>query len=146
MGVCFSYYTLMTIPMMLSVMLLSMLMIFLFIVSLIRFNGQIELASELECNLRDTVDWGRTQPVKFDRCNNTGAIDFKIDRPVLKENISFKVMPFSTKLGWGSYMISFAKTASKKCQITHKKRVCRTAGPSLASSLEPLVHYVKYIF
>ena len=89
------------------------------------------MASELECNLRDTVDWGRTQPVKFDRCNNTGAIDFKIDRPVLKENISyvifchgtiiqnisFKVMPFSTKLGWGSYMISFAKTASKRIGV-----------------------------
>ena len=63
------------------------------------------------------MDWGRTQPVKFDRCNNTGAIDFKIDRPVLKENISFKVMPFSTKLGWGSYMISFAKTASKRIGV-----------------------------
>ena len=63
------------------------------------------------------MDWGRTQPVKFDRCNNTGAIDFKIDRPVLKENISFKVMPFSTKLGWGSYRISFAKTASKKIGV-----------------------------
>ena len=45
---------------------------------------QLELASELESDLRDTVDWGRkwldfnagkTQLVLFDRANNTGAID-----------------------------------------------------------------------
>ena len=46
---------------------------------------QLELASELESDLRDTVDWGRkwlinfnagkTQLVWFDRSNNTGAID-----------------------------------------------------------------------
>ena len=46
---------------------------------------QLELASELESDLRETVDWGRkwlvdfnarkTQLVSFDRSNNTGAID-----------------------------------------------------------------------
>ena len=45
---------------------------------------QLELASELESNLGDTVDWGRkwlfdfnvgkTQLVLFDRSSNTGAI------------------------------------------------------------------------
>ena len=46
---------------------------------------QLELASKLESDLRDTLDWGRkwivdfnagkTQLVSFDRSNNTRAID-----------------------------------------------------------------------
>ena len=56
---------------------------------------QLELASELESDLRDTVDWGRkwlvdfnagkTQLVLFDWSNNTGAIDVKIGGSVLEE-------------------------------------------------------------
>ena len=47
---------------------------------------QLEMASELESGLRDTVDWGRkwlvdfnagkTQLVSFNHLKNTGAIDF----------------------------------------------------------------------
>ena len=50
---------------------------------------QLELASELESDLRFTVDWGRkwlvdfnagkTQLVSFDRSKNTGAIDVRMD-------------------------------------------------------------------
>ena len=50
---------------------------------------QLELASELESDLRDTVDWGRkwlvdfnagkTQVVSFDRSKDNGAIDVKMD-------------------------------------------------------------------
>ena len=49
---------------------------------------QLELASELESGLRDTVDWGmkwlvdfnagKTLLVWFDRSNNTSAIDVKV--------------------------------------------------------------------
>ena len=46
---------------------------------------QLELASELESDLRDTVDWGKKWLVDF-----------------------------SSKLGWGSYIIFIAKTGSKK--------------------------------
>ena len=56
---------------------------------------QLELASELESDLRDTVDcgkkWlvdfnaGKTQLVSFDRSNNTGFIDVKMDVSVLEE-------------------------------------------------------------
>ena len=40
----------------------------------------------------------------------------KIDRSVLEEKSSFKILGliFSSKLDWGSYIISIAKTASKK--------------------------------
>ena len=74
---------------------------------------QLEVASELESDLRGTVDWGRkwlvdfnsgkTQLVSFDRSNNTGAIDFKMDGSVL-EGKSYKMLglTFCSKLHWGS--------------------------------------------
>ena len=154
------------------------------------------MASELESDLRDTVDWGRkwlvdfnagnTQLVSFDQSKNTGAIDVKMDGSVLEEKTSFKMLglTFSSKLDWGSYIVSIAKTASKKigafirsmqflspevalylykstirpcmkycchflagapsCYLELldklQKRICRTVGPSLAASLEPLGH------
>ena len=57
---------------------------------------------------------GETQLVSFDLSNNTGAIDVKMDGPVLEEKSSFKMLglTFSSKLDWGSYIISIAKTAS----------------------------------
>ena len=87
---------------------------------------QLELAYELESDLRDTVDrrrkWlvnfkaGKTQLVSFYRSNNTVAIDVKVDGPVLKEKSSFKILglTFSPKLDLSSYIASIAKTASRK--------------------------------
>ena len=153
------------------------------------------MASELESDLRATVDWsrkwlvdsniGKTQLVSFDWSNNTGAIDMKMDGSVLDEKSSFKMLGLtSSKLDWGSYIISIAKTASKKigalicsmnflspevalylyksticpymkycCHIwagvpscylelldKQQKRICRTLGPSLTVSYEPLAH------
>ena len=84
---------------------------------------QLELASELESDLRDTVDWGRkwlvdfivgkTQLVSFDPSNNTGANDVKMDESILEEKSSFKmlVLSFTSKF---CYIMSVAKTASKK--------------------------------
>ena len=59
---------------------------------------------------------GKTQMVLFDWSNNTGSIDVKMDGSVLEEKSSFKMLglTFSSKLDWGSYIISIAKTASKK--------------------------------
>ena len=109
-----------------------------------------------------------------------------MDWSVLEEKLSFKMLglTFSSKLDWGSYIISIAKTASKKigalirsmeflspevalylCKTTIQpcmeycchvwagapscylellnklqKWICRTVGPSLFASLEPLAH------
>ena len=69
---------------------------------------QLELASELEYNLLDTVGWGRkwlvnfnaekTQLVLFGWSKKSGTIDVKIDSSVLEEKYSFKVsgLPFSS--------------------------------------------------
>ena len=142
------------------------------------------------------MDWGRkwlvdfnagkTQLVSFDRSKNIGAIDLKTDGSVLEEKTSFKMLEltFSSKLDWGSYIVSIAKTAFKKigalirsmkflspevalciykstirpcmkyyCHVRAvapscylelldklQQRICRTVGPSLAASLEPLAH------
>ena len=87
------------------------------------------MASELESDLRDTVDWGRkwlvdfnagkTQLVSFDRSNNTGGIDVKMDGSALGGKSSFETLglTFSSKLDWGPYIISIAKTASKKTGV-----------------------------
>ena len=141
------------------------------------------------------MDWGRkglvdfnagkTELVSFDRSNN-GSIDVKMNGSVLEEKSSFKMLAltFSSEFDWNSYIISIAKTASKKigalirsmkflspevarylykstirpcmeycCHVWAaapscylemldklQKRICRTVGPSLAASLEPLAH------
>ena len=87
---------------------------------------QLELASQLESDLRDTMDWGmkwlvdfnagKTQLVSFDRSNNNGSIDGKMGGAILDEKSSFKMLglTFSSKFDWGSYIISIVKNASKK--------------------------------
>ena len=123
------YYTLMlmTFLMMLSAILLSILMILLSKCNQASDQWkQLELASEHESDLWDTVAWGKkwlvnfnagkTQLVSLERSNNTGTIDAKIDGSALEEKPSFKILglTFSSKLDWGSYIISIAKTAPKK--------------------------------
>ena len=87
---------------------------------------QLELAPELKSDLRNTVDWGKkrlvdfnagkTQLVSFDRSNNNDSIDVKMNGSVLEEKSSFKMpeLTFSSKMDWGSYIMSIAETASKK--------------------------------
>ena len=61
---------------------------------------------------------GKTQLVSFDWSNNTGAIDVKMNRSLLEENSSFKMLhlTFSSKLDWSSYITSIAKTAPRKLE------------------------------
>ena len=84
------------------------------------------VASELESDIKETVDWGqkwlvnfnagKTQLVLFDRFQNSGAIHVKMNGSVFEEQSSFKMLglTFSSKLDWGSYITSIAKTGSKK--------------------------------
>ena len=77
----FFYYTLMTFLMMLSVILLSMLMILI----------HETLWTGAENRLAD-FNAGKTPLILFDRSCNTGAIDVKMDRSVLGEKSSFKML------------------------------------------------------
>ena len=122
----------------------------------------------------------------FDQSNNNSSTDVKVDGSVLEEKSYFRMLGlnFSSKLDWGSYITSIAKTASKKigalirsmkflspevvqvvlylykstihpcmeyiwagapsCHLEMldklQKQICKTVGPSLAASLEPLAH------
>ena len=113
----------------LSAILLSMLMRLLSILSVIRHlicRNNWSWLLKLNLKLRDTVDWGKkwlhdfnvekTQMISFDRSNNTGTIDVKTNGFILEEKSSFKMLglTFSSKLDWGSYIVSISKTAFKK--------------------------------
>ena len=121
---------------------------------------QLELASELESDLRDTVDWGRkwlvdfnagkTQLVLFDQSKNTGAIDVKMDGSVLEDKTSFKMLglTFSSKLDWDCYIVSIAKTASKK--IGALIRSMKFLSPEVAlylykSTIWPCMEYCCHV-
>ena len=122
---------------------------------------QLELATELESDLRDTVDrgskWlvdfnaGKTQLVSFDRPKSTGAIDVKMNGSVLEEKASFKMLDltFSSKLDWSSYIVSIAKTASKK--IGALIRPVKFLSPEVAlyfykSTIQPCMEYCCHVW
>ena len=58
------------------------------------------------------------QLVSFDRSNNIGSIDVKMDGLVLLEKSSFKMLELTlySKLDRSTYIISIAKTGSKKIE------------------------------
>ena len=140
------------------------------------------MASELESDLRDTVDWGRkllvdfnsgkTQLVSFDRSKKTGAVDVKMDGSVLEEKkhllrcwcwlslASKKIGALIRSMKFLSPEVAlylyqsiirpcmeycchvWAGAPSCYLELLDKlqKRICRTVGPSLAASLEPLAY------
>ena len=122
---------------------------------------QIELASELESYLRDTVHWGKkwlvdlnageTQLVSFDESNNKGSIDVKMGGSILEEKSLFKMLglTFSNKLDWGSYIISIAKIASKKIgALIHSMKFL---SPEVAlylykSTIRPCMEYCCHVW
>ena len=119
------------------------------------------MTSELESDLRDTVDWGRkwlvdfnagkTQLVLFDWSKNTGAIDLKMDGSILEEKTSFILLglTFSSKLDWGSYIVSPAKTASKKIGALIRSMKFLSAEVALylyKSTIRPCMEYCCHVW
>ena len=119
------------------------------------------MASELESDIRDTADWGKkwlfdfnagkTQLVSFDRSNNNGSIDVKMDGSVLEEKSSFKMLglTFSSKLDWGSYIVSIAKTASKKIGALIRSMKFLSTGVALylyKSTIRPCMEYCCHVW
>ena len=90
---------------------------------------QLELTSELELDLRHTVDWdkkwlvdfnaGKTELASFDQSNNNGSIDVKMNGSVLEEKSSFRMLglTFSSKLDWGSYISLLPKLPPRKLEL-----------------------------
>ena len=107
------------------------------------------------------MDWGRkwlfdfnsgkTQLVLLDQSSNTGAIDVKMDGSVLEEESSFKTLglSFSSKSNWGSYIISIAKTDSKK--IGALSRSTKFLSPDVSlylykSTIQPCMEYCCHVW
>ena len=107
------------------------------------------------------MDWGRkllvdfntgkAQLAPFDQSDNTGAIDMKMDVSVLEEKLSFKMLGliFSSKLDWDSYIITIAKTASKKIgALIHSMKFL---SPEVAfylykSTIQPCIEYCCHVW
>ena len=82
----------------------------------------------------------------FDRSNNNGSIDVKMDESVLEEKASFKMLEliFSSKLDLGSYIISLSLFLSLSLSLslsipisinlpyTHVWNTVVTSGPLMA--------------
>ena len=107
------------------------------------------------------MDWGRkwlvdfnagkTKLVSFDQPNNNGSIDAKMDGSVLEEKSSFKILglTFCSKLNWGSYIISIAKTASKKIEALNCSM--KFFSPEVAlylykSTIRPCIEYCCHVW
>ena len=92
---------------------------------------------------------GKTQLASFDWSNNNGSIDVKIDGSVLEEKSSFKMLGLtSSKLDWGSYIISIAKTASKKIGAlirSIKFFLLRLLCISINLPVQPCMEYCCYV-
>ena len=94
---------------------------------------------------------GKTQLVSFDWSNNNGSIDVKMSGSILEEKSSFKMLglTFSSKLDWGSYIISIAKTASKKIgALIHSMKFL---SPEVAlylykSTIRPFMEYCCHVW
>ena len=94
---------------------------------------------------------GKTQLVSFDGSNNNGSIDVKMDGSVLEEKSSFKMLSltFSSKLDWGSHVISIAKTGSKK--IGALIRSMKFLSPEVVlylykSTIRPCMEYCCHVW
>ena len=113
------------------------------------------MASELESDLQNTVEWGKkwfvdfnarkSQLVSFDWSSSTSSIDVKMDGSVLEEKSYFKMprLIFSTKLDWGSYIISIANSASKKIGASSRS-MCISPEVALylyKSTIHPCIEY-----
>ena len=94
---------------------------------------------------------GKTQLVSFERSNNNGSIDVKMDGSVLEEKSSFKILglTFSSKLDRGSYITSIAKTTSKN--IGALIRSMKFVSPEVAlylykSTIRPCMEYCCHVW
>ena len=91
---------------------------------------------------------GKTQLVSFDWSNNNGSIDVKMYGPALEKKSSFKMVwfTFSSKMNWGSYIISIAKNTCKK--IGALIRSMKFLSPEVALYLykSPMPSCMEYCF
>ena len=94
---------------------------------------------------------GKTQLISCDRSNSNGSIDVKMGGFIFEEKSLFKMLglTFSSKLDWGSYIISIAETASKKIGVLI--RSMKFLSPEVAlylfkSTIRPCMEYCCHVW
>ena len=89
---------------------------------------------------------GKTQLVSFLWSNKTGSNDVKMDGSVLDEKSSFKMLglTFSANLDWGPYIISIAKSASKKTGALIPSMKFLSHGVALYLCKSTICPYMEY--
>ena len=86
-----------------------------------------------------------------DLINNNSSIDVKIGGSVIGEKSSLKMLAltFSSKLDWGSYIVSIAKTASKKIGALIRSMKFLSTGVALylyKSTIRPCMEYCCHVW
>ena len=117
---------------------------------------QLELASDLEFDLRKILNWdrkwsdnynaGKIKLVLYYLSNSTSAIDMRIDGCVLEENSSFKIfgLSSSSKLDWRSSIVFVAKTDTKKIGALIHAMKFHSPEVALYLCKSTLRSYMKY--
>ena len=141
-----SCYTSMTFLTMLSVILLSMLMILLSILSVIRhlICGN-NLNWLLNLNLIYETLWTGVKSGLL--ISMLGKISwFRLTSPITMVLWSFKMLglTFSSKLNWGFYIISIAKTASKKIAALIRSMKCLSPEVALYLYRSAICSFMEY--
>ena len=93
------------------------------------------------------INWFRLT----DLINNNSSIDVKIGGSVIGEKSSLKMLglTFSSKLDWGSYIVSIAKTASKKIGALIRSMKFLSTGVALylyKSTIRPCMEYCCHVW
>ena len=90
---------------------------------------------------------GKIQLILFDQFNNTLAINMKMDESFLEEKSSFKILglTFSSKIDWGSHIVSIAKTTSKKIGALKKFLSPEVALYLYKSTIWPCMEYCCHV-
>ena len=138
----FSCYTLMTFLTMLSVILLSMLMILLSVLSVIRhliFDNSLNLLL-----IYETLWTGVKSGLLI---SMLGKISwFRLTSPITMVLWSFKMLGLtvSSKLNWGFYIISIAKTASKKIAALIRSMKCLSPEVALYLYRSAICSFMEY--
>ena len=89
---------------------------------------------------------GKTQLISFDWSNNTGSIDVKMDGSVLESSFKMLGLTFSSKLDWGSYIISIAKTKIVVLICSMKFRSPEVALYLYKSTMHPFMEYCCHVW
>ena len=122
---------------------------------------KIEMAADLEADLRSVTEWGerwlvtfnasKTKLLSINRRKCPDLPEIFMDHKPLPESQSFRLLglPFCSSLGWSQYIENIAKAASKKIGSLHRAKNFLTPESILylyKSTIRPCLEYCCHIW